>query len=378
MCKHTNFIKELRVLHAEAKSRLGPEDLKQFKNLAFIGRALSFLGYATCWVFPNPVSALLISQGNFTRWIIIAHHAMHGAYDGLSATPKRFKSKYFGHGWRRYTDWFDWLIPEYWLKEHNMLHHNRLGELADSDLVVENSLWIRKPERSLFVRKVWLFLLMISWKYTYYAPNTLVESKMQSSFAAKDSKNLFALKFWSPFTNSGRQVWLQCWLPYFLVHFVAIPLGFALISHWAAMSAFLSILLAEVFTNVYSFVLIAPSHTAEDVHRYSGKPADRDERYLRQILGVANYNTGRGSMHNFLHGWVNYHIEHHLFPRLSLKQYEKISPKLKALCKNYGYPYHEESVFVRFKKCTDIILGKKTMPMIKNAKDFKIHPRKNS
>ena len=44
---------------------------------------------------------------------------------------------------RRVSQWFDWMLPEAWSVEHNELHHYRLGEEADPDLVQRNLAFVR-------------------------------------------------------------------------------------------------------------------------------------------------------------------------------------------------------------------------------------------
>jgi hypothetical protein len=53
--------------------RIGNQDFKHLKKMERWGQLCSLLGYGTAWIFPNPVSALLISQGSFTRWTQMTH-----------------------------------------------------------------------------------------------------------------------------------------------------------------------------------------------------------------------------------------------------------------------------------------------------------------
>ena len=81
---------------------------------------------------------------------------------------------------------------------------------------------------------------------------------------------------------------------------------------------------------------------------------------MRQIVGSANYATG-DDVTDFSHGWLNYQIEHHVWPDLSMRQYQIGAPKLKDICEKYGVPYVQESVFERLRKTVDIMIGKATM-----------------
>jgi hypothetical protein len=44
-------------------------------------------------------------------------------------------------GWRRFVDRLDWIAPDVWQHEHNILHHGRTGErVAAPDLVEATNL----------------------------------------------------------------------------------------------------------------------------------------------------------------------------------------------------------------------------------------------
>jgi hypothetical protein len=73
----------------------------------------------------------------------------------------------------------------------------------------------------------------------------------------------------------------------------------------------------------------------------------------------------------FFYGWISigfdrfaftrFQIEHHVWPDLSMLQYQKGAPKLKAICEKHGVPYAQENVFERLRKTVDIMVGKTTM-----------------
>ena len=88
--------------------------------------------------------------------------------------------------------------------------------------------------------------------------------------------------------------------------------------------------------------------------------ANRNEFYVRQIIGSSNYRCG-SDLNDFMHGWLNYQIEHHLWPDLSMRQYQQVQPRVKALCEKYDIPYVQESVFTRFVKLWKILLGVESM-----------------
>lgn len=54
-----------------------------------------------------------------------------------------------------------------------------------------------------------------------------------------------------------------------------------------------NVILAEILTNIYSFIVIAPNNCGEDVYRFKNKVEYKSlEFYLRQIIGSVNYTTG--------------------------------------------------------------------------------------
>eukprot|EP01082_Thalassiosira_pseudonana_P004600 g4054.t1 g4054 contig15:244867-245283(-) len=82
--------------------------------------------------------------------------------------------------------------------------------------------------------------------------------------------------------------------------------------------------------------------------------------YLRQVLASVDFWTG-SDINDFMHGYLNYQIEHHLWPSLSMLSYKRSQPLVKALCKKHGVPYVQENVFKRLKKTVDIMTGASSM-----------------
>lgn len=143
---------DIKQLHLQALDDLGPEDFRHMKRMERWGQGCSLLGYATAWIAPNPISALLISQGSFTRWTQVAHPIQHRGYDKVGPGSRRYKSKRFAQGWRRFLDWPDWMTPEGWHHEHDGLHHYRLGELVDPNNAQHNMEWLRQSKLPMWLR----------------------------------------------------------------------------------------------------------------------------------------------------------------------------------------------------------------------------------
>ena len=110
------------------------------------------------------------------------------------------------------------------------------------------------------------------------------------------------------------------------------------------MAVLINSLLAEVVANVITFVTIAPNHTGDDVHRFDSGPRSRAEFYLQQCAGSVNYPGGT-DLQDYLQGYLNYQIEHHLFPDISHIHYPKISKIVKKTAKEYGIQYNYHRTF---------------------------------
>merc|ERR1712216_508755 len=74
----------------------------------------------------------------------------------------------------------------------------------------------------------------------------------------------------------------------------------------AALAWFMTSVLADVMTNVHSFIIIATNHVGYDIYRFETETKPRsDDFYLRAVIGSANFKTG-GDANDFMHGWLNY------------------------------------------------------------------------
>ncbi|MCX7087642.1 MAG: fatty acid desaturase [Methylococcales bacterium] len=353
--------KDIDAIERDVISATNMSDFEHLKKIERWGRACSLIGYGTAWIIPNPLSAYLISQGNFTRWTTVAHHVMHRGYDRIEGIPKRYTSKGFARGWRRYLDWIDWMHPEAWDKEHNDIHHYHLGEEVDPDQVEHNMATLRASNIPRWGRYMLLAVMAANWKIFYYAPSTLTEYRaIQAKKAGLPVTETTRAEKWSPFTAVGRDLWLSCLLPYSLVRFIVIPALFIPLGAVAATNVLINSLFAELLTNLHSFLVIGPNHAGEDVLMFEDKSTSKGEFYLRQIVGSVNYSAGTNLV-DFLHGWLNYQVEHHLWPDMPASQYQKVQPRVKAVCEKHNIPYIQESVFKRLWKTLDIMVGKTSM-----------------
>jgi len=356
------------------KETMKPVDEEDFKHLLKMerwGRMATFSGYglilllAIIGVFTEVgsvlfwsvglVAAVLISTGNVSRWANVTHPILHGGYDKVPNIPERYTRKYFAKGARRHIDWLDWIKPDAWSYEHNVMHHYHLGEEDDPDNVERNLQWLTQSNIPMWLRYIIVYGFTAMWKFLYYAPNTLriLENKKRKE---QDKLELSDFEF-NPRKKNGLELWMEYYLPYGIVKFIVFPMLFLPFGMQTVVNALIIIVMAELIANIHSFTVIVPNHSAEDIYMFSEPSKSTGEFYLRQIMGSVNYNTG-SDLKDFLHGFLNYQIEHHLFPNMPLSYYQKMQPLVKEICKKHNLEYRQESVFKRAKMTIELMVGK--------------------
>lgn len=359
-----SFGREVNDLGEQLKAEQGQEDQKHLKKMIWWSRICAAVGLGTMWMGPNPLSIIALSLWTHSAWAMIGHHVCHGGYNRTDASG-RYSSRGFALGsvWRRLQDWFDWMLPEAWSIEHNQLHHYRLSEDDDPDLLERNAEVWKGIQRYTMP-----FLSMFVWKWAYYAPNTYKELKVlemrnkkiplpagfdpqapitMDEIVMGKAKGVFSV--WELFSKVIG--------PYFLFRFFILPAPLALINPAFYTSAVINLFAAELLANLHGFVVIVPNHSGSDLYRFARSCKPKSPTfYLRAIISSANFSTG-GNLNDFMHGWLNYQIEHHCWPDLSMLSYQKGQPRLKKLCEKYGVPYVQENVFVRLKKTLQIAMG---------------------
>jgi len=301
------------------------------------------------------LSAIFISTGNVGRWANVTHPILHGAYDKVPNVPAKYTKKFYAKGARRHLDWLDWITPDAWSYEHNIMHHYHLGEADDPDNVERNMQWLIQSKTPMWLRRVFVYVFAGTWKFTYYAPNTL--RILQNKKLKEDNKKEILDYEFDPRTPFGFELWWNYYLPYGTIKFIVIPALFLPLGVSAVITALTIVVIAEFFANLHSFLVIVPNHSAEDIYMFNEPYKGHGEFYLRQIMGSVNYNTGSDVI-DYAHGFLNYQVEHHLFPDMPLSFYQKTQPLVKKLCKKHGLEYRQESVFKRMSMTIDLMVGK--------------------
>jgi len=370
-----NEIKELGIV---LQKQQGQEDVDHLHKMMNWSNACALVGLFTMGYFKlNIISVIALSTWTLTRWVMIGHHICHGGYDKCHPN-KRFNRFFFAVGslWRRLIDWLDWMLPEAWNVEHNNRHHYFLSEIDDPDLVEENLSSLRNASLPMVVKYAIVFINMLTWKWQYYAPNTYKEFKLaqlrkQGKPIPEGAEEAYSVK--SMILGHGVKLF-SAWEffhvvigPFLLFHFVILPVPYYLLGqyfglgstmYWNAVS---NLLVAELLTNIHSFVVVVTNHAGDDMYRFNSRCRPfSGSFYLRQILASVNFWTG-SDINDFLHGFLNYQIEHHLWPNLSMRSYQKAAPLVRVICMKHNVPYVQENVFRRVWKTVQIMVGATSM-----------------
>ena len=345
---------EVEKIGIDAKKTVGKADLQNIKMFNLFGWFCTFVGYTSGALFLNPISVYLVSLGNYIHWMK-AHYVLHGAYDNIPSVPTQFNSKNFAKGIRRYIDWLDWIVPEHWRHEHNSLHHYNTSQREDPDNIERLFKDIRRANIPVIFKYFITFAIALTWKLSYYAPSTYLYYLKKKGKVSITFHNFYIL--FNPFCKLGLGFWYNCILPYGLFRSVLIPILFLPFGTNYVVNSFLVSIFAEALANLHSFLMIGPNHTASDLHKFIQPSKGKFGHFIHQVYCTANYSS-KNTLHDYWHGYMNFHLEHHIWPDLTMLQYSRASKKLRKICMANSLPYIEDNVFKRAKYMLNVCVGK--------------------
>ena len=378
---YDGFASEVTALGKELQSYTGQDDVDHLNKILRWRDISAIIGMLSMWAPLNPISVIALSTWTYASWTMVAHHTCHGGYNRVDAGKFNSRGFALGNVVRRVSDWCDWMLPEAWNVEHNRLHHYHTSEQLDPDLVENNLEFLREMKIPLIAKYAIVGVMMPVWKWFYYAPNTFKELqitkwKSQGKEFPPDFDGTKAYTIKSMFfpmdaaEESFRDIikpihfFQQVLMPFLLSRFILLPAPLLLIPDLGPTlfgNAILNLIFAELLTNIHGFITIVTNHAGEDLYKFSDEIKPKSGSfYVRQIISSVNFAAGTDAV-DFSHGWLNYQIEHHVWPDLSMLQYQRGAPKLKAICEKYNVPYIQESVWIRLKKTVDIMVGNTSM-----------------
>jgi len=255
------------------------------------------------------------------------HEGGHGSLTGSLHADWRIQEFFYNFG--------TGLSASYWRNQHNKHHAapqkvdhdvdlNTLPLLAFNAKCVTDTKVGRKIMKSKFYTNWWLpaqavlfpcvicWLVLTFWMFYLHPRFAIVKKKKMELF--------WLAAFWWSFFGP---VWSMS----------------ALFSHWGTLQTFGIMLLAMQVSAPYIFINFAVSHTHLDVLDAS--------KHVTWVEYSTRY-TVNASNHWFVNWWMsylNFQIEHHLWPQCPQFRFPQISPRVKALCEKHGEPYMQFGYF---------------------------------
>jgi linoleoyl-CoA desaturase len=97
---------------------------------------------------------------------------------------------------------------------------------------------------------------------------------------------------------------------------------------------------ANIVRNLWTWAVIFCGHFTDQAHIYNQIDANesKGDWYVRQILGSRNIQGNK--WFHILTGNLSHQIEHHIFPDMPARHYQKIAPTVQTICDKYNLPYN--------------------------------------
>jgi len=325
------FGAELDAIRAEVLGSLGAADAAYIRRLILTQRRLDMAGRAAllAGIFPPAwiAGTAMLGVAKILENMEIGHNVMHGQFDWMR-DPEIHSTSW---------EWDNVCPSTQWKHTHNHMHHQWTNVRGmDRDIgygvlrVDEDQPW--HPAHLAQS----LYFLALAALFEYGVGFHDVESDLNAG------ERITLDKVAPKIRETGRKIRSQVLKDY--VAFPALSIPFGAPSVLASMTGAAT---ANLMRNVWSFSVIFCGHFPDGVTYFDQADIDHESRgqwYRRQIMGSANFNSGR--IMNVMSGNLNHQIEHHLFPDLPANRYVEIAPRVREICARYDIPYNSRS-FVR-------------------------------
>jgi linoleoyl-CoA desaturase len=257
----------------------------------------------------------------------IAHDALHGSY--LTSSPLN----------RALGLMMDLTGASsfYWKKEHTIDHHTftNIAE-HDADLDVPGIL-------RLCPKATWKPIHRFQH---WYAP-FLYSLNLIHWVYKSDTKRLYRI-FQDRKTAPGKPSRLEVFLMivFKLVHigvFVVVPMMVLSLPWWQIGLGYLAFMATMGFVVTTIFQL---AHIVENVaFPLPDEYGKMENSFARHQLATTSNFAMDSKMVSFLFGGLNFQVEHHLLPHVCHTHLHKISPIVKEVAEEFGFPYHSNPSF---------------------------------
>ncbi|MFD7008391.1 fatty acid desaturase family protein [Rhodococcus jostii] len=306
--------------------RLDVEDSRGVRDARYIRRAiraqrllelggrLALFGsrYRPAWF----AGTAMLSLSKIIENMELGHNVMHGQWDWMNDPEIHSMS------W----EWDQTGPSEHWKRAHNYSHHTFTNIVGMDSDVGFGILRMTRDEEWRPINLLQPFaniILAATFEWGIALHDLTFAAELEG--AEKGQLNSQANK------DFGRKIFRQVGKDFLLFPVLAGP---------AWKSTLTANATANLVRNLWAYVVIFCGHFPDGAEKFTVDEYENETRhewYLRQMLGSANFDSGK--IMGFMSGNLSYQIEHHLFPDLPSNRYPEIAVKVRALCEKYDLPY---------------------------------------
>lgn len=310
---------ELDIIRRDIEESLGERDAAYIRRTIAFQRTLDVVSRLLIagsrsrvgWLLGTASLAFAKSVENME----IGHNVSHGQWNWMN------DPEIHSNTW----EWDMVAVSAQWRYSHNYRHHmfsNVVG--VDDDLgfgimrVTRDEKWqpvhLLQPLRNLLLAAIFEWGIALHGVHSErdrLAPEDAKVAEAKRALIAKIARQ--SVKDYVLFPALGRRRWRQT-----LVANVT----------------------ANLLRNLWAYMVIFCGHFPDGAEKFTADVLENEthaERYLRQMLGAANFDAG--PVLAFASGNLCYQIEHHLFPDLPSNRLAEVAVRVRALCDKYDLPY---------------------------------------
>ncbi|HIW90908.1 MAG TPA: acyl-CoA desaturase [Candidatus Corynebacterium avicola] len=330
----------LAAIEKEHRDALGAGDADYIKSLIRAQRTLDLIArIATASSSTVAVPAgMMLAMAKILENLEIGHNVMHGQWDWMN-DPEIHSSTW---------EWDNTGPSSGWKHSHNVVHHTYTNIVGmDNDIgygvlrVTRDRKWTPMAAFQPLINIVLASLFEVAVGF--------YDVDLGRYFAGRQTWEETKPRLLDTVKKVGRQVGKD----YVLFPAVAAAVGYLLPgknrsraaeAQKRAKAAVKTAVIGNITRNVWAYAVIFCGHFPDDVETFTKRTLEeenRDEWYLRQMLGSANFRGGH--VLSILSGNLNHQIEHHLFPDMPSNHLASISAAVEEIASEYGLPYNTDS-----------------------------------
>ena len=301
--------------------------------------------------------------------------ALLGAYLCITSVYKWLGSFLIAFGWYQ----LGWL-------GHDWSHHNCLP--------VSNSFYCRVNDWMAFMTCIARGTTLLAWKLrhnTHHMATNEVGNDPDikltpvlhffEDFKAEHDVRQYQAWYYLPFISllhiywhvesyitclkhmNGKNLANRMWARYDIISLILHLLWVSVVMYYG--NCVLPIIFAYYMSGFMTAIVVFASHYGEE--RLHGMQTSQDGKNVKFLGLLEQTSKTVRNISGFFGGWLdeeivfhltgglNVQFEHHLFPTMPRHNLRKMTPHIKRMCKEKGYPFHESNLYDCTKICVQML-----------------------